>query len=330
MLIDILKDIAVDLGLKITNQDSKDLAVLYVNNAAFELYNSCDLIGSLREQVFNLDTNQQQLSFPYYIGEIRGIRNWETNRHLVQNDMRPRFFHGAWLQPTWSWRAKDLSPIERDIVNTTQLTITLLSPSAENFTVTVVGSTGSADQISEVVTFNVGDLVKTTTNQFTQFPGIQSIVKNVYTTQNLTITDANAVELAMIPNHYKQSIYTIVQVTDQDFNLLAGLTNAYEILYKLRFRSFVNDNDPFMCSGYDDAIKWMALSHYYAKKVDSDGALQTSKADAMRQMCYNIVNQREADYTAGVEKNVQMAPNQMLNVSDQIKFGYNNVYPFAR
>jgi len=316
MLKNILIDCAQKVGLNPSDSTNRLWLVTKINEAAREIYDSADLNGCLREQIFTITEVNQQITLPYYVEKIRGVRNADTKVKIKVQDMRPRYQTGNWFQNLLSWRVRFQSPIEHDITNATQLTISIPAPETSSFTVFITGSTPTSDKITESILFNPGDLKHITTNQFTSFPGIKLIGKDNIITNNVLIQDGEGNQLAIIPNKELESKYTIIQVTDQTEPFNIGL-ETFEVLFKLRFTPFYDDFDEYPCgSEYDKAIFWKFLEHYYANKEDG-----TQLAIAANAKCQQILNLIAKDGQSGVEKEIDFGKNRYLDLIDISNFG---------
>src|SRR5678810_765626 len=78
---------------------------------------------------------------------------------------------------------------------------------------------------------------------------------------NASILDMEGTELAIIPNNQLRSLYLRVMIYNPSSIISAMIPTFpyYEVLWKYRFRPFVNLVDEFMCPGYDEAIYWKTL-----------------------------------------------------------------------
>lgn len=310
-LIDILRDISGLMGVDITDVSQKALLIQKVNKAANEVYSYTDIPKCLREQVFCIDQEERQLTLPYYVYKVRGIRNYDNPTRITVNDMRPRYFKGpqATYQNILSWREKEDMIIGKNLTNASALTITPTAAATAAFTVTVVGSTVGGSRVSETVQFSVDDTSKTTVNAFSPFPGLVNIQKNILIDQDISITDASGNEISFIANSEYRPYYTLLQSLDNNFAIAPLLSDCYEILYKIRMTPFRNDFDVFPVENFDDIIGWKTLSQYYSTLMDDkskQNALdyETRLAEAMAK--------RIADAENADEKEIQFAENRFF------------------
>lgn len=269
----ILQDISSAFGIKLDNTEELAYTLTKVNEAAEELYGSCDLPGSLLEQVFqhtNEDTGQ--VSLPYYVGHVRGMRYVGLNARINIKDMRPRYHRNAWKNvDLLNYRIKSTSAaLGREIKSGGQLTLTLAKVESAPVTVDLVCQTQYSESIKESLTIAAGDLTVTSTLVPVE---VKSLVKTTGpSAYNITVTDINGRVLAEIPNSEVSPCYTIVQVRDSFvFSSFTDTdTLTYEVLYKLRWKPFVNLSDEFPCPGCDKLIFWKFSEHYASYKEGSE------------------------------------------------------------
>lgn len=286
-------------GLSITDQ--RALALSYINDGALDLYSKIDAVGSLREQVFVFDATAAQVTLPFYVGNVRGMREYQTGLKIDKHDMRPRYATTGWAEQYkagWLYREKQVSAIQRDITNEGVLTLRL--PDGETvdaaFTVYITGSNAQKYHFTEAVVFAVGDYSKNTTNLFST---IDSISKQAVSTKDIYVDDPDGNELAYLPNVVLSSKYTLFQILD--IASTASGSNLYvEILYKHEFIPFYNDMDEFVARGYDQVILFKALEHYYSSKED-----QLEKVLAFRAKAQELIDELSVDKNIGTKLELQ-------------------------
>jgi len=310
---DILLDFMAHTGLKV---DQRTYATRIINGAAEELYNkpSFDPANCLREQVFSLDTNAiNQCTLPYYVGALRGVREYQTGLRADMHDMRPRYTTQGWREQYDKWltfRKKHEVALARDIANEGPLTLTLTAPAAEAINVNVVGASSVSARVIEVVAFAVGDTVKATSNSFNF---IEAIEKDNLTTFDLNVTDIDGVLLAYIANNQYKSRYTLIQIPDYPQVINANDTLYIEVIYKLQFSPFKNDFDQFPATGYDKAIYWKSLEHWFARKEDKVQEMLAAGAK-----CAEVLNDISVDNESQTQKKIDFGRNQYLGIFPEV------------
>lgn len=303
-------ELAADEGIKISSTPEKAWLDDKINKAAQELYAQNDLDNCLREQIFRFGIADQQISLPFYVDDVRMVRNYEFTLPVLQKDMRPRYHVQGWLPPYREWRIKYKdAALASNITNVGPLTITLPQACTLAFTITIVGRTGSAQRRVEHVTFAVGDTEKVTTENYEE---VESITKNVSNNEDLVVTDMGGTQLAAIPNSELKSSYTIIQVLDRYQNL--AQTPLYEILYKLKLSPMVTDTDSFPCGDkYDRAIYWKAMELIYAKQ---QGEVAVQKVIGASAKCAQVLSGLEDNADVGVDQRISFAPCPYYNLFD--------------
>lgn len=296
----ILADVAADIGLPTGNATEKAWLIARVNDAAQELHQSRDLAGSIFEQLFQFDVENQQVALPAYVGSIRAVRSYATRDRIDYHDMRPRYQSQGWTEPYLAWREKGKSPLFRDIINASLAVLTIPYAETVAFDVSVTGSTEQSARISEVVTFAPGDVSKNTLNAWITIESFTNADPHLY---DVTMADVDGRILSRLGNSEPRALYTLVQV--QDYVSASDATGQVaanvEVLYKRAFRPFVNDNDEFICPGYDKAIVWKTLEHLLSKKDPARAAQAQSKA-------MELVMSKGRDVESGVQKSIDFAP----------------------
>lgn len=284
----ILLDISSEFGLDITDPDEQLIYIEKINEAARELYTSADLPGSILEQIFQLDdTDNYQVSFPFYIDKIRGIRFYNTyGSPITLEDLRPRYNQKRWDGSNrLRYRIKYTSPLAVDITNASKITFTLPTGrvETEDVVINIVGDTVDSFNFQEKVTISVGQSSATSTGDYEK---ITNLEKNDYSKYNLTLTDIDNRTLGIIPSSELSPIYTIVQIREDD--LAPYLNGSYplnlvEVLYKKRFTPFRNLYDEFPCPNCDKIIFWKFVEHYLAKQpgMEQRAAMANTKVNIL-------------------------------------------------
>lgn len=319
----ILLDISSVLGLDISDPDEKAYHIAKINEAAKELYNSNDLPGCLREQIFQIDdTDNYQAAFPFYVDKIRAIRFYNTNGgKITLEDMRPRYHMHRWgSNGRIRFRIKKNNALlSRGISNAGKLTFTLSEEDNINVTINIIGKTDHAEKTQETVTIIAGQLAVTTANSYEDFDN-GTIEKTTLNNKNITITDIDGVEMGIIPNSELRPIYTIVQIREDDFAPVVNNNfplNTIEVLYKTRFTPFQNDYDEFPCPDCDKLIAWKFIEHYAMLKPGMDQLVSGAalKAD-------QIINELNHNDDLGKELKVEFGPNPMFEAQNAICDNY--------
>lgn len=329
-LINILNDISSILGFSITNDDEKNFLIENINIAAREIYTSGDLPGSIREQIFQFDdTDNYQISFPYYMDKIRAIRFYNTyGNKIALEDMRPRYHQQRWgVAGLLRWAIKQSDAcLARDISNAGPLTFSLPTSKVETaeVVITVIGKTATAERTQETVTIAIGDSSAVTVNGYDY---IESIFKSDYNTYDITITDIDDVELGVIPNSEVRPLYTIVKIRQDDF--APSYNNNYplntiEVLYKHRFTPFRNLYDEFPCPNCDKIIFWKFSEHYLAWKP---GMEQRCFAAAAK--CKALIEELSLDDDQGKQLSLEYSPNNLFEAQRVGVSGPNTLIPYA-
>lgn len=308
-LLPILKSVAKQIvGLNINDANSRQEAVDLLNRAAKEIYESSDLVGCLREQVFYADlTDNYQITLPYYVEDIRGIRPYNGQYPLTLEQMSPKYMTNDWGAINKNWREKYRTPLETSLDSASHLKFTISAVMGVAVTINITGSTPTTDRITETVVIPAGQLTITTSNLWTNFPGLKVIRKEIITTTNVEIKNDAGTIVGHIANCELEASNLLVQV----INPIVGCNgtscgsttpcasgvgcSCWEVLYKIKFIPFSGDFDEFPCSGYDQAIEWKARELWWA---DQEG--KETRASLAFTKCNQILESRLADARKGI------------------------------
>lgn len=291
MLYDILTEVTEDIGSDSASSRDRAWIVSQINHAAREIYNTADLTGSEREQIFVLDVDEQQIALPWYVGDIIGLRDYDSLDPIQQVDMRPRYLRDSWtrqsqLTPMRQWRRKGESALKRNILDEGTLTITLPAVATTAFDVFIVGSSSLAARITERVRFAAGEATKSTVNFFSN---VTSIVKSAATTYDLVVTTLDGTEVSDIPSHLTKAKFVLVQVLDKNDNLTES--QLIELCYKHVFEPMVNDTDVFTAGElYDKAIYWKTLEFIAAKQEGKEDRVLMAAAKSQALLSNILAN----------------------------------------
>jgi len=158
----ILQDISTQFGIDITDTTERELYIERINQVSGELYNSMDLPGSVKEQIFQVDDRDNyQVSFPHYVDKLRAIRFYNSNGGpITLEDMRPRYHLRRWgTNGLLKYRIKAQNArLAKHIENAAPLTFSLPTGKLEvsDVVIDIVGRTVDSQQIEERITLIAG------------------------------------------------------------------------------------------------------------------------------------------------------------------------------
>jgi len=290
----ILQQVAYKMGLTGYQTDSGQRAVLlrFVNEAAIELYQQSDMAGCLEEQYFAINGNQE-ISLPEYVGQVRAMRQADTQIAIKLSQMRPRYNDFNWEDGWRNFRIKNQSALQQSIKNQSVVTISVAQVENPPIVVTISGSSDSASSISEQVT-----MTSLNVNSINQYNDITSVTKNTVNTCNVTITDVDNNILTVIPNNKLEAKYQIVDVSLMPWlcTSLSPQGNWVEVLYKKSLPWFQNDGDEFPAKGYDNIIVNKVLQLWYEEQGNVQSAVAyMSKATQSLAQIHEDANRGTAD-----------------------------------
>lgn len=281
-LLELTQRLGRETGLQPAIAVQKTVLVELINDAAQELYEQTDLPNSLMEQTVQAssESNSQQVTLPGHIYEVRGIRDY--TRAMTIHDMRPRYHNYPW--PTgdmYTFRLIGESPIGTSLDNETVLT---MDPVADEVTVTLSGSTTEAAQISGQFDKNGSGTAETI-----NWTALQSITKDIYTTQDIILRNADDVEVSRILNYLMAARYLQIELLERPQTSLSPAIlqpgRVLDILYKPHFRPLRLDTDTFQVQGFDIPLIYKAVEIYRIRGIDenqTENKVLAAKAHAAR------------------------------------------------
>jgi hypothetical protein len=332
---DILSNIAADGGIDLVNSDQLMFTTRKINDAAKELYEENDLVGSLREQVRDVDVPQgNMISLPYYVGKVRAVRYYSPQLNLKIRSMAPRYTAKFWQSKDFlSWEIKGDRALSTDIVNASILTATFQKPVTSLVNVTFIGTTPTANQAIETLTFQPGDSTHSTINQFLD---ISAITKDSMTASNVVITDVDNRPISGIANNQPKALFQIVQIVNMPNNLngtggtFQPASTYVEVLWKLRFKEFATPatiaqaTDEFICPNYDQAIYWKYKENRILLSSDAT-VFSANQAKEYKAKCDQIVKNISQDTSSSMEMSMNFGENPVLDAFANIML--NQQYP---
>ncbi len=313
MLSYILKQVAVKTGLTGYETDSsqRDVLLRFVNEAASELYNQSDMAGSLREQVFKVN-GDQTIALPAYVGQVRAIREMDSQISWHLNQLRPRYNQINWPDMWRNWRLKGLSALQVSIRNQSILTYSVGVVETPPIQVTVGGATDYAASISETIVMD--SLTKVGTLDFI---GIDVVKKDRVNNSDVTIKDVDGLSLTTIPNNQIEAVYQILDISIAPWlNLDTGPLDHYvEVLYKQALPCFQHDADEFPAKGYDNVIVNKVLQLWFEEQGNVElAAAYDTKATRSLARIHEDANRGTEDVVALVENpHDSLSPRQRAN-----------------
>ena len=279
------------MGLSSTvGSKDRDTLLRYLNEAARELYDQCDMVGVEMEMVFKVN-GDQTITCPYYVGPIRGVRELNSMQVWHINKMRPRYNQFNWTDMWRNIRLKNCQALQTAVTNESVGVITV--PFVENppIQVTVVGPTATGSNTSEVVIMD--SVSKETVNQFIDYV---TVAKDRINNYDVTLSDVDGKVLTAIPNCMIEAIYQIIDISSCPWlsQNTSALDNYLEVLYKKALTILYNDSDSFPSkTNYDDILvnKMMQLSKEEQDKIE---VAQTYDAKATRGLARKVEDQNKS------------------------------------
>ena len=301
MLIDVLNRVAGDSGLDAVQQRTKLLKLL--NNAQREIRNELDSNTLLREvSVVVLPNNI--VALPPMIGDIRGIRQHNTELLVPLQSQVPRYSENTLAYKWRNWRDMGESPYHTTPVNIDQLTFE--SSVLEDAVIVVNGKTNVAANAVESVTLDASP--KSTTGLFD--PALVSVSSVSVRTADITVKDGTDAEIAVLYNNESKTRYKLIDVSELPWPLDTDLGESLiDVLYVMPYRELTNDTDIFPAGDiYDEAWYCRAMSLFYRPLANRGTDAANFRALSLVGL-KNIKDNQEK----GVEKHVTFGRNKFFD-----------------
>jgi len=292
----LLQQVCETVGILPDSRDKEAQALAWLNRAAVMIYDQYDLPGSVFEQFFCVDNNKHVITFPWYVGAIRGVRWHDSSRLVTTRDMRPRYHAVPWTQPYLQWRQIASTPLHTPLTNAGLLTFQINAREETPFDVIINGQTSTAANTTEIITFTPGDTVKTSVNLFEpESPfGITAIKKSRATNSDVIVRmAATQAEIGRIANNQLYAANLRIQILDWNAGtpFILG-EDCVEVLYKQRFSPFVNLDsiwtDERLVQGLVYGVKYI----YAMEKEKMDVA--SANKDMMTEICKGVCENLES------------------------------------
>jgi hypothetical protein len=306
----IRNSIAADCGYHPDSSDEdKQLLNREINEIAFDVFHKNDLVGSIWELIAFYDVASHLISLPWYVGDVRGGRYYDTPAQITLRDIRPRYSTQGFSMNIMDFREVGVSSLWIQPENYSNLTFSYPEGEVEDFdlTIAVVGETPVASNKEEQLVITAGQSSATTANNFIGAPRI--IQKARANSFDITVTDVEENELAIIPNGELKSQYGIWQVADDNIGSTLAPLNAIELLYKERYRKMVNDYDSILNERYDDVIKWKFMEEYYSKQEGKELMVEKARMHWIEKM-----GGQNHSKAKGKKAELQTVPNKFYNM----------------
>lgn len=265
----VLRQVGAKMGLNPSQPSDRQVLLRLANEAAEELYDQFDPSGALMEESFKVN-GDQTISVPYYVGEIRAVREMASQVPWKLNQMRPRYNEFNWQDQWRNIRLRNTQALMATVTNQSVGTITVSVVETPPIVVTVSGPTESAVNAHESIVMD--GLVKNTVNQYNDYTLVS---KDRVNNCNVTLTDADGMLLTIIPNNRLETSYQIYDVSLCPWLQNSGSSQDHyvEILFKKSLPWYENDSDEFPAQKYDNVWVNKILQLWAEEQGDAETAV---------------------------------------------------------
>jgi len=307
--------ILTQLGYKMGKNPSLDgerkVLLRLIQEAARELYATSDMAGCYEEQYFKVFSNQT-IAFPDYMGQIRAMREADTQIAIKLSQMRPRFNQFNWADEWRNWRQLGLQSLQVTLKNQSVLTLSVKAVENPPVTVNISGSSdGSANQTEKIV---MDAISKNTVNQYND---VTSFAKTAVSYYNVILSDIDNNQISYIANNKLKASFQILDISTAPWvsTLASPLLGWVEVLYKKALPWFANDSDEFPAVGYDDVIVNGAMQLWNEEQNNAQGAI------AYYQKKIQSLAAIHEDANRGTDDAISLMANPHDDINPRVGFG---------
>ena len=302
----ILDRVGKKLGINPNDNHQRSIMLDYLNEAAQELYEESDMVGSLTEDSFYVQ-GDKTIALPSNVSSIRAMREKESQYPWVLTNLTERYSRNNVEQDDRTWRVRGYEPFK--VTPTSYSGIkAIATQSMPEITLTVVGTRSDSSRFVEEVEMDG------TSNTFsTTFTSIESVIKSDVCTYDISIKQSDDTVLAVIPNNEKESRYLICDVSEYPWESTATQDDEHtlEVLYKKKLPYLSKDSDEFPADGYDNILINKVMQLF----LEEQGKME--EARIYDQKASRSLGRRNADLERGQLQKVKFDkhPHDKLSVS---------------
>lgn len=285
----VLTQAGAKMGLDPSTPSQRQTLLRFANEAAEEMYDSFDPVGCMLEECFKVN-GDQTIAMPYYVGEVRAVRESDSWLSWHLNQMRPRYNQYNWKDCWRNIRLKNTQALAATVTNSSVGVVTVTVVEDPSIVVTLSGSTEVAQNISETLTMD--SLTKQTVNQFMDY---NLVKKDRVNTCNVVLSDVDGKLLSVIPNDMLEAFYQIYDVSMCPWiqQNSSSQDHYLEILFKKALPWFENDADQFPAQKYDNIWVNKILQLWEEEQGNTQAALAWD-AKATRSAARKKMNREES------------------------------------
>lgn len=304
MLIDILTDLAADLGLHPIQQRTTLIKLL--NAAAREVYDKLDANQIHREVTMVIPPNEV-IAFPSFIGEFKGMRMSLSDITVKQYPLSsPRYVNDTQAWKWKNWRNMGDRPTHTALSAVGQLTI-YTTIETDPVTLLIAGQTNVSNIIEESLILDSSP--KATVNLF----GPEIFNLSCTSTGRLydIVIKQGSTEVAVLYNNQTSSRYKLIDVSQYPWPADTELGESLiDVLYKLALNKLYRDSDKLLgTEDYDRAWYYMAMYKYMYPIQNKSKEASDYLASALLSL-----SSTKQETEGGIEKKLSFGPNKFYDL----------------
>lgn len=311
MLLDVITRLSADTGMDLTQK--RTALVQLANRGAREMYQQLECNKIYRE-VTVVVLPDKVVSLPPFIGELRGMRMHTNELPFNLAAMSsPRYVNTTLEHKFKNWRDLGESAVHTlpSVIGPLTFTVSALEDTAP--VVTISGQSDTGNVAEEEVTIDAGEV--TSTKNFG--PQIYNISCFTERNHDITITDSEGNELAVLYNNFQKTRYKIVDVSQVFWTLdTSAGESLIDVLYKVPCTPLMKNSDSFYAGDdYDDA--WYNMCMYlFLKPIEN----RQQDAITYRTEATNFITAAKESGEQGIMKRIAFGRNRYFGIFRKYRY----------
>ena len=290
-------------NLKTMSGQTDDARVLsLLDSAAHEIWDSVDLPGVLREVRVTTD-REKFVTLPADVYRLRAVRHVHSTNPVELATAIDRYRDFQFVQNVYTWRLLYRTPLCRRITNATRIRFTARKPVSARTTITIAGPTDLGTYVEDTLRIEAGQSTVTSNENYTD---VALLVKDVNTSSDIDVTDANSNVISVLPNAQSGPMYWLAQIRERCDQGSCSFCQCFDVLYKPVLPPITSLKSYFP-EGFEQVLLFKALEHVYLGKED-----MLDTANAYNQKALALLQQFQTDEAAGksLRPNIKRNPLQ--------------------
>jgi hypothetical protein len=299
------------MGLDPSVTGERNTLLRFVNEAALELYHISDMAGTLQEQYFKILPNQT-IALPAYVGQVRAMRQAESQVAMKLSQLRPRYNEFNWQDEWRNYRLKGLQTLQTSLQNQSNVVLSVAAVENPPAVIHISGPSFGSAMLSETITMS-----STSIQSVNQYLDVTSFTRTQVGQYDVVMSDIDGNQISYLASNQLRAQFQVLDISAAPWigPLANGLYGWVEVLFKSAMITFQNDTDEFPAPGYDNVIVNKALQLWYEEQANPQIAM------AYYQKANQLLAQIHEDANRGTDDVVSMCAFPHDKVTHRTGFG---------